>query len=217
MRRLSVLALGVVVARAPRRLLLLALGVIVLAGLGGCGGARSRKAVADARVGQVFFLCCNLRYDPQKPEITDTIAARGTLVPFATRVEVQKVTKDTVQFEAAGHPPITLAYEHGGKALSFDQYLSRLFVTEDPRLKLKKVPARQVKQVEKGTIAPGMSRDQVLLAVGYPPADRTPSLEAAAWTYGDGPDADAFVVYFDGNRVSSMQRGTAGRTRRTSN
>src|SRR4029453_12966750 len=123
-----------------RRLSVLALGVVVLAGLGGCGGARSRKAVADARVGQVFFLCCNLRYDPQKPEITDPIAARGTLVPFATRVEVQKVTKDTVQFEAAGHPPITLAYEHGGKALSFDQYLSRLFVTEDPRLRLKKEP-----------------------------------------------------------------------------
>src|SRR4029434_8548675 len=115
--------------------------------------------------------------------------------------------------EAAGHPPITLAYEHGGKALSFDQYLSRLFVTEDPRLKLKNVHARQPKTVAKGTIAPGMSRDQVLLAVGYPPADRTPSLEAAAWTYGDGPDADAFGVCFDGNRVSSMQPQTGARSR----
>jgi hypothetical protein len=179
--------------------------------LGGCGAPRSRRAVADPRVGQVFYLCCNLHYDPKSPEITDTLATQGTLLPFATRVEVQKVTKDTVQFAPAGHPPITLAYEHGGKSLPFDQYLARLFVTEDPRLKLKKVPARQVKLVEKGIVAPGMGRDQVILAVGYPPADRTPSLEANRWIYGDG-----FVVYFDGNRVSSVQRGSA-RTRRKSN
>jgi hypothetical protein len=199
-----------------RRPFLLALGVVVVVGLGGCGGARGGKPVPSSRVGQVFFLCCNLRYDPKKPEITDTIAAQGTLVPFATRVEVQKVTRDTVVFAPAGHPPITLDYEHGGK-LPFDTFLSRLFVTEDPRLKLKKVPARQVKQVEKATIVPGMSRDQVLLAVGYPPADRTPALEATTWTYGDGAGSDAFVVYFDGNRVSSMQRGTPSRTRRRAN
>jgi len=191
--------------------LLLALGVAV--GLAGCGGAGRGRPVPSSRVGQVFFLCCNLRYDPGRPEITDSIAAQGTLVPFATRVEVQKVTRDSVVFTPAGHPAITLDYEHGGR-VPFDTFLSRLFVTEDPRLKLKKVPARQVKQVEKATIAPGMSRDQVLLAVGYPPAARTPALEAATWVYGDGGGSDAFVVYFDGDRVSSVQRGT---TRRRAN
>ena len=171
-----------------RRVSLCALGVVVVVGLGGCGP--SRRAVADPRVGQVFFLCCNLRYDPQKPEITDTLAAQGTLLPFATRVEVRKVTKDTVLFAPAGHSPITLVYEHGGKALRFDQYLNRLFVTEDPRLKLKKVPARQVKQVEKGTVVPGMSRDQVLLAVGYPPAD----YEVADFSSVDGGQRDLVGV-----------------------
>ncbi len=199
-----------------RRLSLLALGAAAIVALGGCDGGRRGKGVADSRVGQVFFLCCNLRYDPHKPEITDTIAARGTLIPFATRVEVQKVTRDSVVFAPAGHAPITLSFEHGGST-PFSTYLGRLFVTEDPRLKLKKVPARQVKQVEKGIIAPGMNRDQVLLAVGYPPADRTPSLEAATWTYGDGPATDAFAVYYDDNRVMSVQRGASGRARRRAN
>jgi hypothetical protein len=189
-----------------------AIGVAAVLLLGGCGGSRSTRAVADPRAGRVFYVCCNLHYDPKHPEITDGLTTQGTLLPFATRVEVQKVTRDTVTFAPAGHPPITLAYEHGGKALPFDQYLARLFVTEDPRLKLKKVPARQVKLVEKGIVAPGMGRDQVILAVGYPPADRTPALEASRWVYGDG-----FVVYFDGDRVSSVQRGAAARTRRKSN
>src|SRR4029453_17658604 len=198
-----------------RRPSLLALGVVVLVGLGGCGGGRSPKSLGNSRVGQVFFLCCHLRYAPHKPEITDPIAAQGTLLPFATRVEVQKVTKNSVVFAPAGHPPITLDFEHGGKTLSFDSFLGRLFVTEDPRLKLKKVPARQVKVVEKGTLVPGMTRDQVLMAVGYPPADRTPSLEAASWAYG-GDSSATFVVYFSGNSLSSVQRGSAARTRRKS-
>src|SRR5262245_22221543 len=196
-----------------RRAFLLFLGVLALALLGACGGTRSGRAVADPRVGQVFYLCCNVHYPQGKPEITDAIAWQGTLIPFATRVEVQKVTRDSVRFEAPGHPPITLVYEHGSKVLPFSAYLSRLFVTEDPRLKLKKVPAREVKLVEKGTVAPGMSRDQVVMALGYPPADRTPSLDAPAWTYLAGPSETA-VVYFDGNRVSSVLRGAGSHSRR---
>lgn len=191
-----------------RRALPLFLGVLALAPLGACG-TRTERSIADPRVGRVFYLCCNVHYDPQKPVITDAIPSQGTLIPFGTRVEVQKVTKDTVRFEAAGHPPLTLQYDHGSRALSFDQYLSRLFVADDPRLKLKKVPARQVKLIEKGTVVPGMGRDQVLMALGYPPADRTPSLEASTWTY---PSA-ALVVYFAGDRVSSVQRQTGGRSR----
>jgi hypothetical protein len=174
--------------------------VLVVTLLLACG-TRSQRSIADPRVGKVFFLCCNIHYDPHKPEITDAIPWQGTLIPFGTRVEVQKVTRDTVRFEAASHPPITLSYDHGGRGQSFETFLGRLFVSEDPRLKLKKVPARQVKLIEKGTVASGMSRDQVPMALGYPPADHTPSLESQTWTYPSG-----LVVYFDGSRVTSVQR-----------
>jgi hypothetical protein len=51
-----------------------------------------------------------------------------------------------------------------------------------------------------------MSRDQVLMALGYPPGDRTPSLDATTWTHAPAA-GEAIVVYFDGGgRVSSVQR-----------
>jgi hypothetical protein len=194
---------------SSRTFLVLAVALVVACGT----STRSTRSVSDPRVGKVFYLCCNVHFDAAKPTITDALSTQGTLIPFGTRVEVRKVTRDTVTFEAVGHPPITLEYTYGAKALSFDQYLGRLFVTEDPRLKLKKVPARQVKLVEKGTVAPGMSRDQVIMALGYPTADRTPSLEASSWTYSTG-SSQALVVYFDGGRVSSVQQQAAGRSRR---
>jgi outer membrane protein assembly factor BamE (lipoprotein component of BamABCDE complex) len=76
-----------------------------------------------------------------------------------------------------------------------------------------------VKQVQKGTVTAGMSRDQVLMALGYPPGDQTPSLDAPAWTYFASP-GETLVVYFDGNRVQQVQRqaATSGRrSRRKSN
>lgn len=186
-----------------RRASVLLLAVLSLS-LGGCGGGGGRKPVADGRVGQTFYLCCNLRFDPKNPEVSDAGAAGGGTIPFATRVEVQKVTRSSVVFQAAGHPPITVVYEHGGKGASFEQFLSRLFVTDDPRLKLKKVPARLVKQIEKGVVAPGMTRDQVAMAIGFPPGDRTPSLDAATWAYASG-----FTVSFAGSQVASVHQGSS--------
>ena len=99
-----------------------------------------------------------------------------------------------MKFQAAGHPPIELVLKYGKDQLSMDQYLSRIFVTEDPRLQLRPAPpppakgrkggkaprpvekAPEVeKLIETGTVEPGMTREQVLMAIGYPPAHRTPS------------------------------------------
>src|SRR5262249_15469042 len=143
---------------------LLGLGVLATALVTAC--ASRERAVADPRVGHAFYLCCNLHYD--KPEITDANYTQGSLVPFATRVEIVQVNRQGVVFKPAGHTPLTLDYRHGSRA-AFDQYLNHLFVADDPRLKLRKVPARQVKLMESGTVTPGMSKEQVLMTLGYPP------------------------------------------------
>jgi len=183
---------------------LLTLGALAAALATGCSSTSNEKGLADPRVGHAFYLCCNLHYD--KPEITDANYTSGTLVPFATRVEILKVTRQGVQFKPAGHSPLTLEYKHGAKGLPFSEYLNHLFVTDDPRLKLRKVNARQVKLMESATVAPGMTKDQVLMTLGYPPADRTPSLEASTWTY-DASPSQTFTVSFDGGgKVTQVTR-----------
>jgi outer membrane protein assembly factor BamE (lipoprotein component of BamABCDE complex) len=80
----------------------------------------------------------------------------------------------------------------------------RLFVAEDPHAKLKKVPAKTVKLIEQGAVEPGMTREQVLMALGYPPAHRTPALEASPWHYWQNR-WHQFLVVFDGTRVVRVQ------------
>jgi hypothetical protein len=168
--------------------------------------------VPSPLTGQSRYLCCNMHYD--KTEITDVNYLQGANVPLGTQVQILEVKKNSVKFQPAGHPALTLSFRHGRKMMTFEQYLDRIFLTEDPRAKLPK-PPRDRKQaaavekvrkaIEEGVIEPGMTKEQVLMAVGYPPAHRTPSLESSVWTYWTNRWS-TYQVYFDGDRVSRLSR-----------
>jgi hypothetical protein len=50
-----------------------------------------------------------------------------------------------------------------------------------------------------------MTRDQVLMSLGYPPAHRTPSLDSPQWTYWQNR-WQSFVVDFNGDKVDAVRR-----------
>jgi len=169
-------------------------------------------SVPSPLTGQTRYLCCNMHYD--KPEITDVNYLQGALIPLGTQVQILEVRKNSVRFQPAGHPPLTLSFRHGRKTITFEQYLDRIFLTEDPHTKLPRASrdrkhSADVKKVRKaiegGVVEPGMTKDQVLMAVGYPPAHRTPSLESSVWTYWTNRWS-TYQVYFDGDRVSRLSR-----------
>ena len=165
--------------------------------------------------GQFRYTCCNIRYE--KPEITDVNYQTGAIIPYGTRVQIIEVRKNAVRFQPVGHPEITLVYRHGRKIYPFEQYLDRIFLTDDPRAskakpskaaKTQKVAEQGTKTeklIEQGTVEPGMTKAEVLLTLGYPPAHRTASLESPIWTYWRNR-WDTFTVYFDGDKVDRIGR-----------
>ena len=182
--------------------------------------------VPHPMTGESRYTCCNIHYE--KPEINDANYQKGTLIPFGTPVRILEVRKNAVKFQPQGHPPIVLQLRYAKDTISMDQYLQRMFPRDDPRLKLrtpaatapaprgkkgaKAAPARESradettrKDIENGIVDVGMTKDQVIMALGYPPAHRTPSLDAPMWTYWANRWA-TFEVYFDGDRVSRVNR-----------
>jgi hypothetical protein len=180
----------------------------------GCPGPK----VESPLNGQFRYTCCNIRYE--KPEITDVNYQQGAIIPFGTRVQILEVRTNSVRFQPVGHPEMTLVYRHGRKVYPFEQYLDRIFLSDQPRLagsapasaskskKGKAAPAPAPKfehQIEQGLVEPGMTKAEVLMAIGYPPAHRTPSLESPIWTYWRNR-WETFMVYFDGDRVDRIGR-----------
>ena len=201
-------------ARGPALALSLALTLVA---------ACKPPAVPSPLVGQSRHLCCNLFYE--KPSINDVNYQRGTMIPFGTPVEIQSVSGRTVHFQATGHPPIELQLRYGRKVLTMEQFLDRLFVVEDPHARLRKVRVDKTRgkktadrataaqraevqrineAIERAQVVPGMTRDEVLMAIGYPPAHRS-AITSNDWTYWENRVAE-FYVRFDGDKVGQVQR-----------
>jgi hypothetical protein len=171
--------------------------------------------VQSALTGQTRYLCCNVRYEG--PVITDNPYQVGTLIPVGTRVEIIEVRADRVKFRPEGHPEITLVEKFGRKELPFDQLMARMFVETDPRNRLapagrtrtrrkrnpEPAPPTRLTLVEQGVVEPGMTRDEVIMTIGYPPAHRTPSLEQPEWHYWKNR-WDQYTVVFEGDRVARV-------------
>lgn len=177
----------------------LMLPLIVLA----AGCIPQSSALPNPMDGQTRYLCCNLHFE--KPTVLDVNYQQGVLIPFGTRVRVTKVRGSAATFEAPGQQPITVVLKYGRKALDMETFVHRLFVEKDPKASLARASKKVREQVESGTVEPGMTREQVLMSLGYPPAHRTPSLSSPQWTYWQNRWV-SFVVWFDGDRVSRVQR-----------
>jgi hypothetical protein len=185
--------------RTSRARLLLGLVLAVAALAPGCKGPE----VASPLTGTSRYLCCNLYYP--KTRIPDLAWQVGTKVPLGTRVQIERVRRNSVDFTPEGHPTLTIEYKYGDETTPFETYLDRLFVERDPHAKLKKLAAKRAAAIEQGVVEPGMTKDQVLMARGLPPGHRTPSLESPTWTYWQNR-WDTMVVYFVGDKVDRIGR-----------
>ncbi len=61
--------------------------------------------------------------------------------------------------------------------------------------------AKDRNAIEDGEVMKGMTREEVLLARGYPPAHRTPSLDGELWTYWRNRFARQTVEFENGKVV----------------
>jgi hypothetical protein len=162
-------------------------------------GCATQASLPHPLDGQRRYLCCNLHYEG--PKVADVNYQQGALIPLGTPVTITEVRRNTVTFQPQGHQPITAVLKHGRKAIDVDTFANRLLVEHDPKPKLARMNAKVRQNVQSGVVEPGMTREQVLMALGYPPAHRTPSLESPQWTYWQNRWV-SFVVWFEGDRVS---------------
>jgi hypothetical protein len=160
-------------------------------------------AMPHAATSESRFLCCNIYYEQN--EIPDTLWKVGTIIPVGTPVRILEVRSDRIKFEATGHPPITLVLKYGKGIKSIDQYLNEMFPTQNPRTRLAKMKPKTQKLIEQGAVEEGMTKEQVKMSLGVPPAHRTPSMDAPQWTYWQNR-WHMFTVFFDGDKVARIQR-----------
>jgi SmpA / OmlA family len=148
-----------------------------------------------------LFTCCNLHYETEN--VSDANYWAGEELPAGTPVHVDKVTADSVTFTGGG-ATLTLTHEYGTAQESLQQYIDKVLVPTDPRARIAAYPAAVRRAIHSARVERGMTREQVIAALGYPPTHHTPSVQDKEWTYWYNHWASYEVVFDDAGKVADV-------------
>jgi hypothetical protein len=158
------------------------------------------------------FLCCNLRSD-SSGWITDmNYEDPGKhLLRAGTPVTMTGYGRSRFEFDVTGGVSVPRKnYWIGNdysRALNPEQFSARYIVTENPEKKLARYPAKVRKAIRASRVSTGMTKEQVLMALGYPTANETPQL-GSSWKYYLS-SSSPFTVIFKGNKVTRINTDRA--------
>jgi hypothetical protein len=174
---------------APFRLLAAA---VIFVALGACKSADTKPAdgqVAPAAAEhkrdnyvRVGYACCNLHHEGDW--ISDSNLGQLPFVPVGTPIKVKSIDgRGYRAYVEIDGKPMRLGLDYGRQAETTEQWVNKIVVPDDPKARLAKFPARTRNAIAKGQLLTGMSREQVIMAVGYPQTDQNPKLDGLYWRY----------------------------------
>jgi hypothetical protein len=172
----------------------LAAGLLATASLAGMA-----QALPDPADG---FLCCNMRTDGSWISDINYAESGKRVLPAGTPIKAT----------GYGRSRVYVQMENGKQAIGNDYsrdldmatFARRYIVASDPKLKLAGYPPRIRQAIESSRLVPGMTREQVLMAVGYPVSSENPNLDAKTWRFWLSSFSEFQVVFGPDQRVREI-------------
>ena len=149
------------------------------------------------------FLCCNMRSDGNWISDINYEESGKSIIPVGTPVKFKAIGRNRVEIEIAGKTQY-LGNDYS-RDLSMEVFAQRYIVARNPKQLLPSMPPRIREAVNSARVAIGMTREQVVMAVGYPVSSETPSLNTPAWKFWLW-SFSPFTVHFDSQgRVNRVE------------
>ena len=146
------------------------------------------------------YTCCNLHYS--KDWINDANYAQLPMIPAGSSIKVISYGRYRASVEIDGKP-FRLGLDYGRNAETTEQWVAKLIVSNDPKATLSGYPSAVRKAIQNGQVMVGMTKEQVIMSVGYPMTSENPRLEAPLWRYWWSSFGE-YQVNWSGNRVSKV-------------
>jgi hypothetical protein len=124
------------------------------------------------------YACCDLHYD--KDWINDGNYAELPMIPAGTPIEVVSYGRQRAAVKVDGKP-MRLGHDYGRDQESLDAWVNKIVIKDDPRGRISSYPSAIQEAIRQGKVMIGMTRDQVIVAVGYPLTSENASLDAPQW------------------------------------
>lgn len=143
----------------------------------------------------------------EKGKILGTNYQRGRLIPVNTQIKILGYSSNAVKFMVEGES-IEIQFINVEKftRLTMEQLMPKLF--DKNKVNLSKFPQKVKKAIELGNVENGMTKEQVLIARGIPPAHVTPSTNSNVWKYWQNRFVTRDVQFENGKVVGLFGWGT---------
>lgn len=161
----------------------------------------AQQLPANIALGGRYYTQFVIRYE--KDTHVTTNYRRGASIPVNTPVTLLNITDDTIEVEV-GNSRRKLRVKNIEKHTGDDVYraFDKLFARQE--VNLSKFNKLERQQIESGTVAKGMRKDAVIVAIGYPPITETMNLDSDRWVYWSGR-FNRFNVHFKNGKVSWIE------------
>lgn len=144
------------------------------------------------------FLCCNLRTDGKWISDINYTEKGKRMLPAGTPARVTGYGRYRVMAEIDGASQV-LGNDYS-RNLPLDQFAQRYVVAVNPQIRISTFDPRTREAIKTARLFNGMTREQVLMSVGYPISDETPNLDTPIWRYWLN-QSEEFQVVFDAQGI----------------
>jgi hypothetical protein len=148
------------------------------------------------------YLCCNMRTDGSWISDINYAENGKTVIPAGTPVKVVGYGRQRVHIEIGGKKQ-AIGNDYS-RDLALEVFARRYVVSENPSDKLAQYPKTIQDAITSMRLTNGMSREQVLMAVGYPVSSENPNLDAKVWHYWLSSFAEFRVTFDDRGLVTDI-------------
>ena len=191
-----------------RHLALCTAAVTVVVSLSACKSSDSKPEdgtpAAESRKESVVrsgYACCNLHYNGDW--ISDSNLAQLPFIPVGTPIKVKKIDGYRAYIEVDGKA-MRLGHDYGRAEETTEQWVNKLVVLDDPKVKIAKFSPAVRNAIAKGQLSKGMTKEQVIMSVGHPQTNENPRLDGPYWRYWWSSFGPYYVYWSKGGTVSKI-------------
>ena len=181
---------------------LILLSVLVVLSFASCGGTLLSPAYTQAvEKGEVFYTRQNIRYSTSMIHGHIASAAnyeKGFIIPVNTQVTIIDVSGSALRFKTKSKE-IILKVHPKYTGMTVSDVSQQFFSTH--KTDLKGFSKLDLDAIYNAEATKGASKEAILIAKGYPPANKTASIRANKWKYYKRESSSGSSVYFKDNIV----------------
>jgi len=154
------------------------------------------------------FTCCNLHYSGDW--VSDLNYSSYARIPAGTPIKITDYGRWRIAVEIDGKK-MRIGLDYGRRQETLAQYARKLTVDRDLRFRMASFPAVVQDAIGAGKLLPGMSKEQVLMAVGFPARHETASVNDTKWKLWHTSRVPYYVTFDDRGRVKEIEIDPAQR------